>query len=191
MVGEAFISSVFTGMWINAKCNNEIGRGVCSWKIFDSTWLAHAICDSCVMFYTIYGPFHMARANQSIRSSEPRSEQTEDRKSDLIHQQTLRSEFQSFLHDLIEYQKKLVVHYKDSKETKVELKYNIHEYFNDLRAGKISQLKSGKFTYSFVTRKDYSNSKKLFSREILWYGRKGGKFFHPVKNLSSSASLSN
>ena len=100
-------------------------------------------------------------------------------------------EDKAFLHDLIEYQKKLVVHYKDSKETKVELKYNIHEYFNDLRAGKISQLKSGKFTYSFVTRKDYSNSKKLFSREVLWYGRKGGKFFHPVKNLSSSASLSN
>ena len=27
-------------------------------------------------------------------------------------------------------------------------------------------------------------AKKLFSREVLWYGRKDGKFFHTVNNLS-------
>ena len=34
-----------------------------------------------------------------------------------------------------------------------------------------------------VPKKDYSKAKKLFSREVLWYGRKGGKFFHSVSNL--------
>ena len=97
---STFIFLVFSFIWANAKCNNEIGPG-CSWKLHDFMFLPNAICDSCVMFYTIYGPFHMTRANQSIRSSESWSEQTEDRKSDLIGQQTLRSEFQSFLHDLI------------------------------------------------------------------------------------------
>ena len=101
MFASTFISFVFSGIWVNAKCNNAIGPGLCSWKMYDFTFLANAVCDSCVMFYTIYGPFQKARANQSIRSSEPWFEQTEDRKSDLIHQQTLRSEFQSFLHDLI------------------------------------------------------------------------------------------
>ena len=93
-------------------------------------------------------------------------------------------EDKNFLDDLISYQKKLVVHYRDTKETTIKLKYNIHEYFKDLREGKTSELKSGDFIYSFVPKKDYSKAKKLFSKEVLWYGRKGGKFFHSVSNLS-------
>ena len=91
----------------------------------------------------------------------------------------------NFLDDLISFQKKLVVHYRDSKESTIKLRYNINEYFKDLREGKISHLKKGNFVYSFVPKKDYSNEKKLFSREVLWYGRKGGKFFHSVNNLSN------
>jgi len=93
-------------------------------------------------------------------------------------------EDKNFLDDLISYQKKLVVHYRDTKETTIKLKYNIHEHFKDLREGKTSELKSGDFIYSFVPKKDYSKAKKLFSKEVLWYGRKGGKFFHSVSNLS-------
>jgi len=52
-----------------------------------------------------------------------------------------------------------------------------------LREGKTSHLKNGNFTYSFIPKKDYSNEKKLFSREVVWFGRKGGKFFHSVSNL--------
>ena len=89
-----------------------------------------------------------------------------------------------FLDDLISYQKKLVVHYRDTKETTLKLRYNFHEHFKDLLIGKTSQLKSGNFTYSFKPKKDYSKEKKLFSREVVWYGRKGGKFFHSVNNLS-------
>ena len=94
-------------------------------------------------------------------------------------------EDKDFLDDLISFQKKLVVHYRDSKETTIKLRYNINEYFKDLREGKISHLKKGSFVYSFVPKKDYSKEKKLFSREVLWYGRKGGKFFHSVNNLST------
>ena len=93
-------------------------------------------------------------------------------------------EDKDFLGDLISYQKNLVVHYRDAKEKTINLKYNIHEYFKDLREGKISHLKKGNFQYSFSPKKDYSKTKKLFSREVLWYGRKGGKFFHTVNNLS-------
>ena len=87
--------------------------------------------------------------------------------------------------DLISYQKKLVVHYKDPKESSIKLKYNIHEYFRELREGKQSELKKGTFIYNFTAKKDYSNEKKLFSREVLWFGRKGGKFFHNVNTLQS------
>ena len=89
------------------------------------------------------------------------------------------------LDDLITYQKNLVVHYRDAKKTSIKIKYNIHEYFSELREGKLSELKFGNYKYSFSPRKNYSNSKKLYSREVLWYGRKGGKFFHPVSNLSN------
>ena len=55
----------------------------------------------------------------------------------------------------------------------------------DAKDDEISHLKNGNFTYSFVPKKDYSNKKKLFSREVVWFGRKGGKFFHSVSNLSN------
>ncbi len=56
-----------------------------------------------------------------------------------------------------------------------------YKFFNK---NKYWHLKNGNFTYSFIPKKDYSKAKKLFSREVLWYGRKGGKFFHTVKNLN-------
>lgn len=93
------------------------------------------------------------------------------------------NENKNFLDDLILYQKKIVVHYRDPKKSTIKLRYNIHELFNDLREGKTSHLKNGNFTYSFIPRKDYSEEKKLFSREVVWFGRKGGKFFHSVSNL--------
>jgi hypothetical protein len=93
------------------------------------------------------------------------------------------NEDKNFLDDLILYQKKLVVHYRDSEKSTIKLRYNIHELFNDLRAGKTSHPKNGNFTYSFIPKKDYSSEKKLFSREVVWFGRKGGKFFHSVSNL--------
>ena len=93
------------------------------------------------------------------------------------------NEDKNFLDDLILYQKKIVVHYRDPKKSTIKLRYNIHEFFNDLREGKTSDLKNGKFTYNFIPKKDYSNKKKLFSREVVWFGRKGGKFFHSVSNL--------
>jgi hypothetical protein len=93
------------------------------------------------------------------------------------------NEDKNFLDDLILYQKKIVVHYRDPKKSTIKLRYNIHELFNDLREGKTSDLKNGNFTYSFIPKKDYSNKKKLFSREVVWFGRKGGKFFHSVSNL--------
>ena len=73
------------------------------------------------------------------------------------------NEDKNFLDDLISYQKNLVVHYRDEKEKTIKLRYNIHEYFKDLREGKISHLQSGNFDYSFVPKKDYSKAKKLFS----------------------------
>ena len=77
-----------------------------------------------------------------------------------------------------------LVQHRDAKETTIKLKYNIHEHFKDLCEGKTSELKSGDFIYSFASKKDYSKAKKLFSKELVWYGRKGGMFFNTVKNLS-------
>ena len=91
------------------------------------------------------------------------------------------SEDKNFLKNLITYQKEIMTHYRDTRNTTINLKYNIHEYFNDLRAGRVSRLIEGDYQYTIIPKKNYSNSKKLFSREVLWYGRKGGKFFHSVE----------
>ena len=95
---------------------------------------------------------------------------------------------QLVLNDLIKYQKNIIVSWSDriGMENKFELNYDIHNYFNDLRAGKVSELVRGKKTYSKKIAKDYCDDKPLFSREIVWYGRKGGKFFNEIKEVQNA-----
>jgi len=81
--------------------------------------------------------------------------------------------------DVLNYQKNRLVNYHNQSEINFDLAYNIHEYFEESRAGVISQLETKKSNINIVPDKLFDD-KKTFSREVVWYGRKGGKFFHPI-----------
>jgi len=50
------------------------------------------------------------------------------------------------------------------------------------RAGPLPNLEENPVNLRIMPLKKYDN-KKEFSREVVWYGRKGGKFFHPVTEV--------
>jgi len=92
----------------------------------------------------------------------------------------------ALLQDLIKYQKNAIVSWDDyaTDENDFELQSDVHQYFTDLRAGKVSKLQNTKKKFRKIINKEYNGDKELFSREIVWYGRKGGKFFNEIQEIS-------
>ena len=80
---------------------------------------------------------------------------------------------------LVEYQKFLIVKYNNNNDI-LKSEYDFHNYFVQSRAGILSELEKGNYINKLAETKNYEGDKKLFSREIVWYGRKGGKFFNPI-----------
>ena len=93
-----------------------------------------------------------------------------------------------FITNLVDFQRQIVFHYGDRKDKIIITNYNFGDHFKKLRSGEISSLESGKFETIIKLEKVFNN-KKQFSREIVWYGRKGGKFLHNFlvkdKNINS------
>jgi len=89
------------------------------------------------------------------------------------------SEKRDLIDGLVEYQKFLIVKYNNNNDI-LKSEYDFHNYFVQCRAGILSELEKGNYINKLAETKDYKGDKKLFSREIVWYGRKGGKFFNPI-----------
>jgi hypothetical protein len=85
------------------------------------------------------------------------------------------------LSDVFDYQKARSVRFDNQDSQSILLSYDIHNFFENCRAGIIDELKKTKMNLITNPKMSFTD-KKEFSREIVWYGRKGGKFFHPIKN---------
>ena len=72
-----------------------------------------------------------------------------------------------------------LVNFEPPKTQRLEMSYNIHEFFEDARAGNIADISKEVCTIIIDKPRPISD-KKMFSRDIVWYGRKGGKFFHDI-----------
>jgi len=81
--------------------------------------------------------------------------------------------------DLIEIQKKTIIHYDDKRETlNIKSKFNIGEYIKNIRNGIPAQLKVTPVAKDYEIHKswDGKGDKTKFARHAVWYGRKGGIF---------------
>tara|TARA_R110002020_G_scaffold130148_1_gene291271 strand:- start:20736 stop:22679 length:1944 start_codon:yes stop_codon:yes gene_type:complete len=93
---------------------------------------------------------------------------------------TVLEQNKNILKEVLAYQKMRVVTFNNQKAQELTLSYNIHDFFEEARAGMISALEESEVTLQTCPERVYEDKKK-FSREVVWYGRKGGKFFHPVE----------
>lgn len=97
----------------------------------------------------------------------------------------------ALIRDLLKFQRQRLVHYDDAhnkdNEFVLNLNYNIPEYVNSVMKGEPGSLQRGGGKYHIVRNQDFSGDKKRFAREIVWYGRKGGKFLYSVYPDSAHA----
>lgn len=80
------------------------------------------------------------------------------------------------LDDLILYQSSLV---KDPNVTElsVSLRYNLHDYFSNVRESK-AILNKAPTLLKIVGDRSFGGDLETYAREVVWFGRKGGRFHH-------------
>ena len=83
----------------------------------------------------------------------------------------------NLIDEIFKFQKNILYHYNDEEVKEIITNYDIGNHFKKLRSGNLSDMKNGKFLNLIKPKKKF-DSKKNYSREVVWYGRKGGKFFH-------------
>ena len=85
--------------------------------------------------------------------------------------------------DLILMQISSITTYLESKDF-IDLTYDIPGFIKNAKKGDLIKIKKGHFSYKVKDNSKYLNKKKDFAREIVWYGRKGGKFNRELELFS-------
>ncbi|MEO5339397.1 MAG: hypothetical protein H7837_02595 [Magnetococcus sp. MYC-9] len=88
---------------------------------------------------------------------------------------------EQLLGQLFYYQQSVVKHYDDddSHERLIRLDYNLPEYIRASKWGQPVDLVDGDFCYKVDMQAGCCGDKERFSREVVWYGRKGGDYCYP------------
>ncbi len=84
---------------------------------------------------------------------------------------------QSLLRDLISYQRHMMLA-PGPQGGQIELEFDLHDYIEKCYLDKATECRESKHTLEIVAHKDYGGDLETFAREVVWYGRKGGRFSH-------------
>jgi radical SAM superfamily enzyme YgiQ (UPF0313 family) len=93
------------------------------------------------------------------------------------------------LDDLMNYQKAILVGPRDKGDVVLTLSADIPSCVAAWRAGKPAKLQHTPGMYKIHRGAGFGGDLRLFSREIVWYGRKGGKFMYAVEPLAQESSV--
>lgn len=85
--------------------------------------------------------------------------------------------------DLMRYQQATLVHYDRRNDVTLNLRYNLDEYIKGCRKGNSVAFEKGDFKYKVTATHKLEGDAEKFAREVVWYGRKGGKFIYPVERV--------
>lgn len=83
----------------------------------------------------------------------------------------------SLVDDLICYQSSVVIDpFIDALS--VELQYDWPRYFNNIESQEIDRKEQGKIRLKIKANKNFDGDLETYAREVVWYSRKGGRFYH-------------
>jgi putative methyltransferase len=89
--------------------------------------------------------------------------------------------------DLLRYQREAVVHFDDAGDKTLDLDFNFPEYlYGCTVAVKSTELHAGTFRYLLRNTVNLQGNKKRFAEEILWGGRKGGRFMYVAEPVATA-----
>ncbi len=88
------------------------------------------------------------------------------------------------IEDLISYQQAIIVKWKNGRNKELKLNYPIHDFYKAQLIGKDFNLAVGKYKIKIIDDLKLNGDKKRYAKEILWWGRKGGRFIYQnIKNV--------
>ena len=67
---------------------------------------------------------------------------------------------------------------------------DIPGFIQSFRNGKQVTLNTNPITYKVERGSGFGGDKKKYAHEVVWFGRKGGKFFYPFSQIQNSSSAS-
>jgi radical SAM superfamily enzyme YgiQ (UPF0313 family) len=88
---------------------------------------------------------------------------------------------EDLLQSLLDYQKAVVVHPDKDEDLSLTLPANLHEFVQSCREGQPADLCFGNFLHTIRVQPRLRGDVERFAREVVWYGRKGGRFLYPVE----------
>jgi len=94
-----------------------------------------------------------------------------------------------FLEELIDLQKEIMVHYSDSGQcVDLKLNYNLVDFITNVKNGIPAKLIRFEQPDTFKVTKSWKfpDDKEQFARQIIWYGRKGGKYLNDIERVYNS-----
>ena len=94
------------------------------------------------------------------------------------------------VNDLIRFQKELVVQPYGEGTLELNLCADIPGFIQSFRNGKQVTLNTNPITYKVERGSGFGGDKKKYAHEIVWFGRKGGKFSYPFTQIQNSSSIS-
>ena len=81
--------------------------------------------------------------------------------------------------ELLDYSDKMIIDPFCKNTMQLELNYDFRKYFSEFYRGEIKpQLIKCKNNLTFNNIREFNGDLQSYAREIVWYGRKGGRFFH-------------
>lgn len=82
------------------------------------------------------------------------------------------------LEDLLHYQKNMIIDPFSPEKFQFSLQFNLHDYFSNFYQGESADLIRLSQALLVETNRAFGGDIKSYARDIVWYGRKGGKFRH-------------
>ncbi len=103
---------------------------------------------------------------------------------------TYLNEDENKIFELLDYSDKMIIDPFCKNTMELELNYDFNKYFADFYKGTDKpELAKRKNILHFEKIKEYNGDLKTYATEIIWYGRKGGRFFHSQDKIKNNFLL--
>ena len=84
----------------------------------------------------------------------------------------------SLLEDIMTYQQNMIPDPFSNKTFTIDLDYNLHDYFLNAYIGDRLPITRGDHTLTVTAEQAFDGDLEEFATQVVWYGRKGGRFRH-------------
>lgn len=84
----------------------------------------------------------------------------------------------TIIDEIIRYQELIIVKWKEKGDKEILVSYPYHSYYTSKLVNKSFDLAKGKYSIKVVDDFNFDSDMKRYAKEIVWWGRKGGKFIY-------------